>query len=222
MYFRTNISAISPTSLIEPGILKPESPDNIAYEYNPTLKWTKVEAATWYRVYVWGTASGVVYDQWLQSSDVCKTGDVCIAVSPTLPVDTYEWYVQSYGPAGYGDWSHSGVPMMFYNQAPDFPMGIENLSPSGLVTTATPTFSWDRDTMAIWYRLYIKGEKSGVVKDQWYRSVDVCFDNTCSVPNAALTVPGVTLAKDDYTWWIQPYSWAGYGSWKSATINVRP
>ena len=157
-------------------------------------------------------------DQWYQAASICSAS--CSVLSPTLGGGTYSWYVQTYGPAGYGPWSNtiSGVvqPMRFSTTTPTVPTGATLTLPTPGSTTAnhTPTYTWTKVDMATWYHLYVKGP-SGVVKDQWYASSSVCVGATCAIVSP-------TLESGFHTWWIQTYNVAGYGPWKSATFTVSP
>ena len=70
----------------------------------PTYTWTKVDMATWYRLYVKGPG-GVVKDHWYQAVGVCNTiTNVCSVVSPALESGFHTWWIQTYNAAGYGPW----------------------------------------------------------------------------------------------------------------------
>ncbi len=189
---------------------------NILTDYNPTYTWTKVTTATYYRLYVSGP-SGVVLDQWYQASGICSDVDSkCKVVSPTLAGGAYAWYVQTYNPSGYGPWSNNTQPTNFSTTVPRLPAGATLTAPIGTITNPTPTYTWTKVNMAVWYRLYVNGP-SGVVKDQWYQAVEVCdsVTNVCSVSSPK-------LERGDHIWWVQTYSGAGYGPWKSASFKVNP
>jgi hypothetical protein len=213
MRFTTSSTPPAAATLLSPGTVNPATPEDIGTTYTPTYSWSKVSAATYYRLYVSGP-SGVVLDQWYQSTTICPTA-TCSVVSPLLGGGTYSWYVQTYGPAGYGPWSNTTgsviQPMRFATTTQTIPAAAANLSPNGSIESHTPTYQWDRVDMATWYHLYVKGP-NGVALDQWYQ----CNTATCSV------VSPTTLANGDYIWWVQTYNAAGYGPWKSATFTVGP
>jgi hypothetical protein len=185
---------------------------DIGADYTPTYTWGKVDTVTYYRLYVSG-ASGVVLDQWYKASDICDA-TVCSVASPVLGGGAYVWYVQTYNPAGYGPWSNNSQPTNFNTTVPSVPAGAVLTSPKGTITNFTPTYQWNRVSMATWYRLYIKGP-DGIVKDQWYQVSSICSATTCSVVSP-------TLKSGAYIWWIQAYNVAGYGPWKSAAFTVSP
>jgi hypothetical protein len=215
--FSTTTTLSAATSL-SPGTVNPATPTDIGTNYTPTYSWDKITGATWYRLYVSGP-SGVVLDQWYQASSICPS--TCSVTSPLLGGGTYSWYVQTYGPAGYGPWSNTSgsviQPVRFTTATPAIPAGATLTLPTPGTTTAshTPTYTWTKVDMATWYHLYVKGPGGVVVKDQWYQASSVCVGATC-------TVVSPTLESGFHTWWIQTYNAAGYGPWKSATFTVSP
>jgi glucose/arabinose dehydrogenase len=215
--FSTTTTLSAATSL-SPGTVNPATPTDIGTNYTPTYSWDKIASATWYHLYVSGP-SGVVLDQWYQASSICPS--TCSVTSPLLGGGTYSWYVQTYGPAGYGPWSNTTgsviQPVRFTTATPAIPAGATLTLPTPGATTAShiPTYTWTKVDMATWYHLYVKGPGGVVVKDQWYQSSSVCIGATC-------TVVSPTLESGFHTWWIQTYNAAGYGPWKSATFTVSP
>jgi V8-like Glu-specific endopeptidase len=90
------------------------------------------------------------------------------------------------------------------------------VSPFGTVDNNQPTYLWKQVPGATWYQLWVQGS-SDYVFHQWYTSTDaVCNGTTCSVANAT-----PDLVAGPYTWWVQPWSDAGYEPWSSGmTFNV--
>jgi hypothetical protein len=216
MRFSTAMALPAATTLLTPGAVNPAIPTDIGTNYNPTYSWDKITGATYYRLYVSGP-SGVVLDQWYPATSICSSG--CSVISPTLGGGIYSWYVQTYGPAGYGPWSNtvSGVvqPMRFSTATPTIPAGATLTAPINSPAGHTPTYTWTKVDMATWYHLYVKGPGGVVVKDQWYASSSVCVFSTC-------TIVSPTLESGFHTWWIQTYNAAGYGPWKNSTFTVSP
>ena len=74
----------------------------------PKFSWERLVDGTWY--YLWISRNGTaVVKQWYRAGEVCTT--TCSAIPDVTfePGATYEWWVQSYGDAGYGAWSLSGT-----------------------------------------------------------------------------------------------------------------
>jgi hypothetical protein len=186
----------------------PQNGASLETNYTPSFTWKKVDTATWYELYISGP-NGMILDKWYPSS-IC-VGSTCTVDKPvTLGGGSHSWWIRTWNSAGYGPWSTTAS---FSTTMPTVPAAVSNLLPTGTSTNA-PTFTWDIVNMATSYRLYVKGP-SGVIKDQWYRSVDICDTTTCSVSSS-------TLNNGDYIWWVQTYNSVGYGPWKSSSFKVSP
>jgi len=202
----------------DPAILTyPLQGSSIGAIYSPTFTWNKVNAANWYRLYVSGP-SGVVFDQWLDASQVCS-GSVCttnLGPSIMLGGGSHQWYVQTYSATlGYGPWSNDTQPTNFTVTSPSAPVAAVLTEPKGnILENYTPTYKWGKVGTATYYRLYVSGP-SGVVLDQWYKSADICDSptaNVCSVASPA-------LVGGNYAWYVQTYNPAGYGPWSNTDAN---
>ncbi len=80
-------------------------------------------------------------------------------------------------------------------------------SPSGIVQTPNPSFSWTSDLASTWYRIWINDGDGNAIKKEWYRASSAGCESgngTCSVN---LTD---TLDDGNYKWWIK--SWNDNGS----------
>jgi hypothetical protein len=85
------------------------------------------------------------------------------------------------------------------------------LSPSGTITTRTPTYKWNAVAAAAYYLLYVN-DSTGVKIDQWYSSSEAgcgSGSGTCSV------TPSTALAVGAGEWWILTWNSAGFGPWSS-------
>jgi uncharacterized OB-fold protein len=85
------------------------------------------------------------------------------------------------------------------------------ISPSGAVTTTTPTYTWNAVSKATEYNLKVNDSTGNKIL-QWYTSSEAgCASGigTCSV------TPITSLAGGSGTWWIQTKNAAGTGPWSS-------
>jgi hypothetical protein len=85
------------------------------------------------------------------------------------------------------------------------------VSPSGTISTTTPTYTWNAVSNATWYYLWVNGPSGNMIQ-QWYSAAQAgCGSGTgtCSV------TPTTTLATGNHTWWIQTWNQYGYGSWSA-------
>ena len=95
------------------------------------------------------------------------------------------------------------------------PPGVATLvSPSGGITDAAPTYTWNTVNAASWYYLWVSQVNADgsftTVHSKWYESTAACNGGTCSI-----TPAGVTLSGGDYRWWIQTWNDGGYGPWST-------
>lgn len=164
----------------------------LKFQIRPTFTWAAQNGATWYRLWI-DKDGQYYYSLWLQGTSYTPWWD--------LPAGNYQWWVQPWGPSGYGSWSSAGS----FNIASAGTATPQ--APAGTVTQARPTFTWTEGSGATWYRLWI--QKDGqYYYSQWQQSTSF--------------TPWWDLATGAYQWWVQTWGPAGYGSWSSAasfTIN---
>lgn len=89
---------------------------------------------------------------------------------------------------------------------PGKPAQAMPLSPDTLISSQTPEISWSQVDNASWYRLWI-GDLESPVFQQWYRAVDVCSGQTCTVQ------PETALPEGEHTWWVRTWNPNDYGLW---------
>jgi hypothetical protein len=121
--------------------------------------------------------------------------------------------VQTWNDAGYGPWSSGKA---FTVPAIGVPPAVTGLTgPVGVITTATPTYTWNAVPTATWYYLWVT-DSTGVKIQQWYPASAIgCASGRCSV------TPGTALAAGGGQWWVQTWNDAGYGPWSSGVSFTR-
>jgi hypothetical protein len=194
------------------------SPNGATTNTTPTYTWNKVNAATWYYLWVSSVNSDgaltAVHNKWYDSASVCSASTCSVApVGLTLAGGPYKWWVQTWNDGGYGPWS---AEMPFSLPIP-WPGQPALISPSGSITNRTPTYSWnavssETGVPASWYLLSANGP-SGSVISQWYTAANAgCSSGTgtCSVAPSILLNPGNT-----YAWQVRGYNAAGNGPWSN-------
>jgi hypothetical protein len=180
-------------------------------DYTPSFTWKKAARAAYYRLYVVGP-SGALLDAWYQGSQVCGATTCTVTEPVTITGGSHSWYVMSWNLAGASAWSEKTD---FSTNILTLPSAVTGLIPTGTISDHTPTYQWDKDPMATWYHLYVKGP-SGLVLEEWHQATAAeCLGSTCSVDSP-------NLASGQHTWWVQTYNSVGYGPWKSATFTVSP
>ncbi|MCI0529794.1 MAG: hypothetical protein L0Y56_20315, partial [Nitrospira sp.] len=169
----------------------------------PTYTWNKISNATWYLLWVDGP-SGNVIQTWYESSTICSTSTCSVTPSTTLVNGTHSWKVRTWNSSGNGPWSSV---LNFTVNASSLPGRATLISPSGIITTSTPTYQWNKVSNSTWYYLWVNGPSGNPVIQQWYQGSVVCSGSICSV------TPTTTLGSGSYTWWIQTWNSAGFGPW---------
>jgi hypothetical protein len=83
------------------------SPANGSAETSPgvTFQWNKVPAATWYFLWLDNASTGAVARQWYAGPSVCGISLCSLPTPVDLPSGHYNWWIQTWSPAGYGPWS---------------------------------------------------------------------------------------------------------------------
>ena len=196
------------------------SPSGTIATTTPTYIWNAVSNATWY--YLWvndaSTSSGKIKTWYRAEEAQCASGSGTCKVTPATPLTSgaASWWIETWNDAGYGPWSDA---MAFTVGGAGPPGKASLISPSGTVTTAAVTYTWNAVATATWYQLWV-GDSGGTARIQsWYTAAGTgCASGTgtCSV------TPAVALTNGAYTWWIQTWNDYGYGPWSdgmSFTLN---
>ena len=200
------------TSTLLPGKTTLLLPKNTIGYTNPIYSWQSVAGATRYRLQV-AKADDLghpLLDKWYDASEI--TSDKGCSIRPDEPLilplipGTYKWRVQTGSCLGDGPWTSY---LSFRVTA--LPPGIVTAkSPTGLISTRTPTFVWTATSTATEYHLQVQNDTM-VILDEWYLAEDVTKGYTCSAFSPAI------LSDDaDFYWRVQAYNDAGLsGPWSS-------
>jgi RHS repeat-associated protein len=185
------------------------SPSGSVATSTPTFTWSASSgptAATSYLLQLMNGATTVYQPTYTPGQASC--GTTC-SVTPTtaLTAGTYTWSVKAMNAAG-STWSSS---LSFtYGSVPAPPTLV---SPSGPMTTVTPTFVWNVSAGATEYWIDVRNA-SNVAKYQALLTASVYCQGQqgqlCQVS------PGVTLAAGDFTWAVQAKNSAGT-NWSATT-----
>jgi hypothetical protein len=182
------------------------SPSGTISTTGPTYTWNADSYSTYYLLWV-NDSTGNRINKWYTAAQAgCAggTGICAVTPEPTLAKCSARWWIQTWGPRGYGPWSDG---MAFTVQGP----GKTTLvSPSGTISTTVPTYTWNADAYSTWYLLWVDdGTKKNKIKT-WYTAAQAgCSGGagTCAV------TPPTTLIAGSYTWWIQTWSADCSGAW---------
>ena len=137
-----------------PPAVTPLSPSGNVSTTKPTFTWNAVSGATGYDVFV-GNTDGTVFKitQTLTAAEAgCAAGTGACTFTPTVALDLGRgsWWVRAKNAAGNGPWSSA---MNITVLAGALPPAVTPLSPSGNVSTRTPTFTWNAVSGATGYEI---------------------------------------------------------------------
>jgi hypothetical protein len=202
------------TDVCLPDTPSPIAPNTLVEITTPTFTWQAAASAVSYRLIITG-ASGSVYEDEFDTDDIC-TGDRCSAVPEVeLLRGTYNWQVEAWN----GEGSRTTSEAVSFDVAvPEPPTAPNLISPTGAVTTSTPTFTWNEVPEATWYFLQIEGNEQTLL-GQWYSALDVCPGEVCSL---TVTRP---IANGTYTWSMQARNSIAEGPFSAAqrfTVAAEP
>jgi hypothetical protein len=205
-------------NLAPPGKATLISPSGAGSAATPIYTWNAVPGATWYEIWVNDSAQSRKMDIWYTAAGVgCPAGTGTCVVAPSIPLaaGSATWWIQCWGPSGYGTWSNG---MAFTVSQPSTMATL--VSPSGTIHTTTPTYTWNAVPGMTWYFLWVDDTSKGGKVQQWLAaSTAGCGSGTgtCSY------TPTTALALGAATWWIEGWSPAGYGPWSNGlSFTVAP
>ncbi|MCX6676689.1 MAG: hypothetical protein NTU95_01925 [Methanothrix sp.] len=196
------------TSSTFPGKATLVSPKDIIGSKNPTFVWKSVIGCTQYCLKV-ANANDQNHPLLLECYDAEEViSDQTCSITPplNLAAGSYRWWIQTRNCKGDGPWSN----YMSFNFANKSPGRSTPISPQGLISTATPAFTWTAVSAATKYNLQVENS-SVIVVNEWYDAEDVARGSRCSA-----FLP-IALPDDDayYYWRIRAGNDAGNGPWSS-------
>ncbi|MFB3765585.1 MAG: hypothetical protein ACE14P_10125 [Methanotrichaceae archaeon] len=77
-------------------------------------------------------------------------------------------------------------------------------SPSGVLSTGSPTYVWSKVTTVVFYNLRVLDSNNAVVFNQWYKA-----DELVPVASRISVTPSITLKPGIYRWLVQTWDPAG-------------
>ena len=139
------------------------SPSGSGIAATPIYTWNAVPGATWYELWVNDGTQYKKIDTWYTAAAVgCAGGGTCY-VSPSIPLAPggATWWIQWWGPSGYGSWSQG---MSFTVGSPSTMATL--VSPNGTISTSTPTYTWQAVPGMTWYYLWVQ-DTTGAKVQVW-------------------------------------------------------
>ena len=193
-FVRPKSSAVSFTVTVsgKPGPTELLAPSNVISDTSPTYRWTSVPGAEWYQLSIHNTSTNTyVGALWLR--DVTTYTPV-----EAMAEGSYRFWVQTYGNGQFGEWSS---PLDFTIEIPK-PSATELISPTGTITTANPTFTWQEVENANYYQIYVQNKVTNApVISQWVQTTSYTHDTA--------------LSEGMYQFWVRTWGNNKYGDWSA-------
>ncbi|MEQ8676749.1 MAG: kelch repeat-containing protein [Aggregatilineales bacterium] len=178
-----------------------------------TLTWEHQTGASAYEIYISGPAGFAYFEAKTVGAGVtCSTN--CTLALQFPSVGTYTWYVRGINEVGAGAWepddANGDYGAFVFNINLTLPGVIAKNTPSAseVLTNLETVFSWQHDSAATKYELYMTGP-NGYVYQQTHiiNQVVTCASN-CQI---TLNLP----ANGAYLWYIRGGNAAGFGNWSA-------
>jgi hypothetical protein len=181
----------------------------------PTYTWNAVPYSSWYHLWV-NDSTGNKINQWYTRGEAgCASGTGnCTVTPPTEVRGAGQWWVQTYSSVGLGPWS---AGLSFTAPTPLAPSAAIQISPTGVISDATPTYTWNAVSNATWYCLYVN-DSTGNKINQWYTSAQA----NCPLGTGNCTATPTTEVRGAGQWWVRTYNSAGLGPWSSGMSFTAP
>ncbi len=161
------------------------SPARATLDTTPTFTWTNLGAP---RYELWvdqvGGTKRIIYQPALTTNTFTPT--------TPLPNGSYDVWVRAIGTDG-----EAGAWSMRYRFQMDYRVGPVTVSPVGVTTDTTPTFTWNAIDGAVSYNLWVDNLTTGVM-----RTIYVNVPHVNGVAQITYTPPSPMRASD-YRWWVQ-------------------
>jgi hypothetical protein len=172
-----------------PGRATLVSPKDTIGSKNPTFVWMPLDGGIQYRLTVAkaGSPDVPIFDKTYDVEDVLSNIDHTCSVGPVLPQDLeeavyYRWWIQTINCMGEGPRSYF-KDFRYKTVIPGKPNPI---SPSGLISTDSPTFIWTAASAATEYHLEVYNRNKSpaddfiLVDEGWFDASKVTKGSRCS------------------------------------------
>jgi len=215
----------SPLGITAPVGIAPSAPTLIAptgtiSTGTPTFSWSAVSGAASYGLAVFNSSNAsVLTGVFTPSTGGCPSvpGTCSYTTGSILPNGTYTWQVNAANIVG----STTSTVGTFTISAPTglLPPAPTLVSPSGTVTTTTPTYSWNAIVSATSYTLLVQNTSGVAVSVDLTPTAAGCGSGTgtCGFTPATALTNGAT-----YNWFVRATNVGGIGPWggpNGITVN---
>jgi uncharacterized protein (TIGR02145 family)/uncharacterized repeat protein (TIGR02543 family) len=204
-----------------PDKIIPIAPSGTVNELFNSFDWEKDEAATWYKIFIQNSDQSYKFTQWYEIEDnsnnfpeaSCAEQICSVSLNDELAEGDYTWWVRGWNEAGNGPWS-DGMDFSF-EKITETPSKIILTGPSETISGTDSVFTWQPDSQASWYKIFIQNLNRSYKFTEWYE----IEDNSVNFPEAAcdgescFVIIDDILAEGSYTWWAMGWNEAGNGEW---------
>ena len=183
------------------------APSGTVATLTPVYSWSQSAGASSYDIYTY--INGVASIASDIPATVCS-GGTCSFTSPALTDgNSVYWVVRAKNSTGSSAWSSSKTFVVNTGAALTAPV---TLSPTGVVSTLTPAYTWNESVGATSYDLYIS--VNGVASLTNQSAATACSAGTCSV-----TLPALANGNSVY-WIVKARNSSGSSLWSSSKTFV--
>jgi hypothetical protein len=194
--------------LVAPTLM---SPTGTISSSGPTFTWNAVSGATYYYLWVNDSGSAPKFTGWFTTTATgcgAGTGTCSTAIGVPLNAGAGRWWARAWNPTDLlSAWS---TPLDF--TVPGVVAGTL-ISPSGAITTSTPTYMWNAVPGATYYYLWVNDSTAQPKITQWFSATDAGCPTGSGVCSGT---PTVAIAPGAGRWWIRSWNETqGYGPWST-------
>ncbi|MBF0455022.1 MAG: cadherin repeat domain-containing protein [Magnetococcales bacterium] len=195
------------TSATGPGLVNLITPTGTETTKTPLFSWSPDVNSTHYKLVITDASSVEVVNYTMLSSTAnCGNGLVTCSITLTqeLADGTYGWTIQTVNNTT-GTMGSQTASQAFTISTGDEDGGSTGnfaLSPTGTVTTVTPTFTWTAITDSTNYRIKIQEQTSG---SALLRQSFTASEAGCSSSTDCSATPEITLGSGSYVWEVQAF-----------------
>jgi uncharacterized repeat protein (TIGR01451 family) len=94
---------------------------------------------------------------------------------------------------------------------PNVPGPTVLISPEGVISDTTPTYTWEAVTGATWYQLLLEETTTGGTQTYWREAATAC-SGVCTYDQP------IPLNDGEHTWWVMTHNDAGDGPWSAGLV----
>ena len=196
------------------------SPNGTITTATPAYSWAASTGATSYYLLVQNTSGVVIGQTYTDSALGCVGGGTCTITPSTALTNgsAYNWFVNASNSVGTSAWSAAKSITVSTGPAPTVPAAPTTVTPTGTITTATPSYTWNAIAGVTSYELLAQNT-AGVALDLTYTATAAgcaAGTGTCTVTPANALTNGAA-----YNWFVRATNTIGTGAWSAPrTITV--